>query len=56
MGEFEALQDLFLAGYDKFEVVVDKLTEQSTSLPDETQNFLKQLPDFKVKTQSECVL
>lgn len=48
MEELDTLQDLLLAGYDKFDVVLDKLKEQTTSLPEKTQAFLKDLPDFQV--------
>ncbi|XP_045170494.2 uncharacterized protein LOC123532938 [Mercenaria mercenaria] len=47
MEEFDTLQDLLLAGYDKFDVVLDKLKEQTTSLPEETQTFLKELPELQ---------
>lgn len=48
MEEFDTLQDLLLAGYDKFDVVLDRLKEQTTSIPEETQNFLKELPELQV--------
>lgn len=48
MEEFDTLEDLLLAGYDKFDVVLDKLKEQTTSLPEETQTFLNKLPHFQV--------
>jgi hypothetical protein len=49
MEEFDKLQDLLLEGYDKIDVVLDKLKEQTTSLPGETQTFLKELPDLQVQ-------
>lgn len=52
MEEFDTLQDLLLAGYDKFDAVLDRLKEQTTSLPDETQNFLKELPDLQERIKS----
>jgi len=48
MEEFDTLQDLLLAGYDKLSVVLDAINIQTTSLPDETQALLKQLPEFQV--------
>lgn len=48
MEEFDALQNLLLDGYDKFDAVLDRLSEQTTSLPEDTQTFLKELPEFQV--------
>lgn len=48
MEEFDALHDLLLAGYDRFDVVQDALKEQTTSLSEGTQNFLTELPEFQV--------
>ena len=47
MEEYDNLQDLLLSGYDKFEVVLDKFKEQS-NLPEDTQRFLTEIPEFQV--------
>lgn len=52
MGEFDKLEDLMLAGYDKFDVVLAKLQELTTSLPEKTKAFLKELPEFLEKIQA----
>ena len=56
MEEFDKLQDLLLDGYDKIDVVLDKLKEQTTSLPEDTQTFLKELPDLQVRSLFVCSL
>ena len=45
--DYETLQDLLLAGYDKFDPVLDKFEEQST-LPEDAQSFITEIPEFQV--------
>ncbi|XP_052810541.1 caldesmon-like [Mya arenaria] len=47
MEELDTLQDLLLAGYDKFDVVLDRLKEQTNTLPEDTQTFLKELSELQ---------
>ena len=46
MEEYDSLQDLVLAGYDKFGVL-DKFQEQA-NVPEDIQIFLNELPELRV--------
>lgn len=52
MEEFDAIRDLLLAGYDKFDVVMEKVKEQTTSMSEEKQAFLNELPEFQERISS----
>ena len=46
--DYDTLQDILLAGYDKLDPVLEKLTEQQASLSEEAQKFMAEIPEFKV--------
>lgn len=52
MEEFETLEELLLAGYDKFDVVLDRLRDQTTNLPEATQTFIKDIPVYKERIEA----
>lgn len=44
--DYDTLQDILLAGYDKMDPVLDKFKEQST-LSEDAQKFIAEIPEFQ---------